>query len=82
MGGLSRAVEIAAEKAGLEHYRIVELPKLKDPLEQIISELSGETSLKRLQEELGPAYRYYHHLKNVLNARGMMARLPFEFEIY
>ncbi len=82
IGGLSRAVEIAAEKAGVEHYRIVELPKLKDPLEQIISELSGETSLKHLQAELGPAYKYYRHLKNVLNSGGVMARLPFEFEIY
>jgi protease-4 len=82
MGGLTRAVEIAAEKAGLEQYRIVELPRLKDPLEQIISELTGETSLKRIQNELGPGYKYYHHLKSVLNAKGVMARLPFEFEIY
>lgn len=82
MGGLTRAVEIAAERAGLEHYRIVELPKLKDPLEQIISELMGETNMGRLQKELGPGYKYYHHLRSVLGARGIMARLPFAFEIY
>jgi protease-4 len=82
MGGLTRAVEMAAAKAGLEHYRIVELPKLKDPLEQILSELSGETSMKWIQRELGTGYRYYHHLKSVLDANGIMTKLPFEFEIY
>jgi protease-4 len=82
MGGLTRAVEMAAAKAGLEHYRIVELPKLKDPLEQILSELSGETSMKWIQRELGTGYRYYHHLKSVLDAEGIMTKLPFEFEIY
>jgi len=82
MGGLTQAIDIAAGKAGVEHYRIVELPKLKDPLEQILNELSGETSMKRIQKELGPGYRYYHHLKSVLDSRGLMARLPFEFEIY
>jgi protease-4 len=82
MGGLTRAIEMAAGKAGVEHYRIVELPRLKDPLEQILSELSGETSLKWIQQELGPEYKYYHHLKSVLGSRGLMARLPFEFEIY
>ncbi|MBN2275825.1 MAG: signal peptide peptidase SppA [Bacteroidales bacterium] len=81
-GGLTQAIEIAVEKTGLEHYRIVELPKLKDPLEQLMSELTGETSLKYLQRELGPGYRYYYHLKSVLDSRGIMARLPFEFEIY
>jgi len=82
IGGLTKAIEIAAEKAGVEQYRIVELPKLKDPVEQILSELSGETSLKHIQHELGPGFRYYHHLKSVISSNGLMARMPFEIEIY
>ncbi|NJK87479.1 MAG: hypothetical protein HC906_17350 [Bacteroidales bacterium] len=31
-GGLKDAIKIAAEKANLEEYRVVELPKLEDPL--------------------------------------------------
>lgn len=78
-GGLNRAIEIAAEKAGIKQYRIVELPRQKNPIEQLVSELSGEARLaKMIPYEL----RYYFHFKNIIDSRGILARLPFEMEIY
>ncbi|MBN1413766.1 MAG: signal peptide peptidase SppA [Bacteroidales bacterium] len=82
IGGLNRAIDIAAEKAGIEQYRIVELPKLKDPMEQIINELTGAIRLKHIQQELGPGFRYYHRVKSVIRSNGLMARMPFEIEVY
>jgi protease-4 len=79
--GLSGAIEIAARKAGIEHYRVVELPKLKDPVEQLIYELTGESTMKHIRLELGSGYRYYRQLKSLLNSNGIMARMPFEIEV-
>jgi protease IV len=80
-GGLATAIEMAAKKAKVEQYRVVELPKLKEPFEQIMKELTGETSVKRMQQELGTAYRYYRQLKGLINANGLMARMPFEIVV-
>jgi len=81
IGGLSAAIEIAARKAGIDNYRIAELPKLKDPFEQILNELSGESTMKHIRQELGPGFRYYRQLKSLINSNGIMARMPFEIEI-
>jgi protease-4 len=81
-GGLSAAIDIAVEKAKLEKYRIVELPKLEDPLEQIMKELMGEVRLSYLKKELGNTYKYYHFLQEALNLNGIQARIPYEIEIY
>jgi protease-4 len=82
ISGLSGAIDIAAAKAGVDHYRVVELPKLKDPFEQIMSELTGEDAIERIRQELGPGFRYYRELKNLLNMNGIMARMPYDIEIY
>jgi protease-4 len=81
-GGLEKAIDIAAEKAGIKEYRIVELPRLKNPIEQLISDLSGEAKLQKIKQELPYQFRYYYHLKNIIDSRGIMARLPFDIEIY
>ncbi len=81
-GGLNKAIEIAAEKAGIKQYRIVELPRLKSPIEQLITELSGEAKLQKIKQELPYQFRYYYHLQNIIDSKGIMARLPFDIEIY
>lgn len=81
-GGLSDAIDIAVEKTGLEKYRIVELPKLEDPIEQIIKVLMGEVRLTVIKKELGNSYKYYRYLQETLNLNGMQARIPYEIEIY
>ncbi|NOX46900.1 MAG: signal peptide peptidase SppA [Chlorobi bacterium] len=81
-GGLDEALEEAKDLANLEDYRIVELPKQKEPIEQIMDDLMGKTRIKLLQNELGSNYKYYRFLKEVENMNGIQARLPFEVEIY
>ena len=81
-GGLSDAIDIAVEKTGLEKYRIVELPKLEDPLEQMLKGLIGEIRLAVIKNELGNSYKYYRYLQEALNLNGMQARIPYEIEIY
>ena len=81
-GGLHTAIDIAAEMAGLEKYRIVELPKLEDPLEQILRELSEKTRMWVLKRELGQHFRYLKQLEDLESLSGIQARLPFEVELH
>ncbi len=81
IGGLDKAIMAAKELANLEDYRIVELPKQKEPIEQIMDDLMGKTRTKILQSELGNNYKYYDLYKKAKNINGIQARLPFEIEI-
>ncbi|NOZ46825.1 MAG: signal peptide peptidase SppA [Chlorobi bacterium] len=81
-GGMNKAIEIAADRAGLDNYRIVNLPKQKSTIEQIVSELTGETKARILENELGESYKYYESLKNCLSQEGILARVPYNIDIY
>lgn len=81
-GGLTAAIDIAVEKTGLEKYRIVELPKPEDPIQQLIKELTGEISTVLIRKEIGQHYKYYKFLKEAMNMGGVQARMPFEIDIY
>lgn len=80
IGGLDKAIEIAAKKANLEEYRIQFLPLQKEFFEQLMEETQmAQVSL--LQEELGEFYEYYMFLKRTTNDRGIQARLPYLIHI-
>ncbi len=81
-GGLNKAIEIAAEKANLEKYRIVSLPKQVDPFSQIMKQLKGDIELSILKNKLGSDYKYYDKLQKLTKIEGFQARLPFDIDIY
>ena len=80
-GGVGKAIELAKEMAGLENYRISEYPKLKDPIEELMKQLTGSAKLKFIKSELGENYRHYEMLKNALNMKGVMARMPYDIVV-
>ncbi|MBL7112926.1 MAG: signal peptide peptidase SppA [Bacteroidales bacterium] len=80
-GGKIESIEIAAKMAGLEKYRIVELPKLEDPFEQLLRELTENAKMRTISKELGEEFKYYKQLHDLKHLSGIQARLPFMFEI-
>jgi protease-4 len=81
-GGLSRAIELAVSKAKLDHYKIVELPRIEDPFSQILKEISGDITGKILSRELGASYLYFQHLNQLISGDRIQARLPFEISVH
>jgi len=81
-GGLKDAIKIAAEKANLESYRIIELPKHEDPIEMLIKGMMGEMKIKAVRKELGEDFKYYELLNDTRKFRGIQTRLPFTIDIY
>jgi protease-4 len=81
-GGLKDAIRIAAKKANLDIYRIIELPKQEDPIEILIKQLTGEVKIKTMRKELGEDYKYYELLKNARKLQGIQSRLPFSIDVF
>lgn len=83
LGGIEKAMDIAAEMANLTEYKTVELPARSNPIEEIIKQINSNTSAQSaLKSELGDNYRYYEYLKTIQNINGIQTRLPFFIEIY
>jgi protease-4 len=80
IGGLDRAIEIAAEKAKIEEYRVQFLPVQKEFFEQLMEE-TKQTQMGMLKEELGEMYEYYMFVKRTTNERGIQARMPYVINI-
>lgn len=80
-GGLDKAIEIAVKKAKLSEHRVVNLPDLKDPFEEIFKSMSGEASAYFMKQELGSNYQQYLDAKKALQYQGIQVRMPFTVEV-
>lgn len=80
-GGLNDAVKLAAAKAGIEHYRIKELPKQKDTFEELMKSFSTKVQNSVLQSKLGESYPMWENLSREAHANGIYTRMPYSLEI-
>jgi protease-4 len=81
IGSLQNAVDIAAKKAKLSEYRIVELPKREDALTSLLSGLNAHVRQDAIQKELGETSRIYYNIKDITGRKGILARLPFDLNM-
>ena len=82
LGGLQDAIDLAAQLAGLEEWRVTELPEQEDFFTMLMEDLQGVSVKKAIQTEMGEYYNYYQYLKNASTFQGIQARMPFEVEVY
>lgn len=81
LGGLEKAVKMAAEMAGLENYRTVNLPALADPFQELLKGGSDNVRARILKGTLGESSRYYELVRTAGNMNGVYARLPYDIDI-
>ncbi|MFA5816382.1 MAG: signal peptide peptidase SppA [Bacteroidales bacterium] len=79
IGGIQKAIELAAAEAGLKSWRIRELPVLKNPLNELLNQFSGKSSPAEsmLAREI-PAIR---EIKDIMLGGKIQARVPFRIDI-
>ncbi len=88
IGGLDRALKAAAQRAGIEKYRVVEYPTTKTPIEQLIDKITrttdpdDEVRTWMMRSELGELYPVYQLLRDARKNQGIQARLPYELIIH
>lgn len=81
LGNLEDAIEYAAEVAGLENYRTRDLPKMKDPIEELIKELTGQAAIEKEFGTSFPLLQKLQEAQKILEMEGVQARMPFYIDI-
>lgn len=81
-GGLTAAIKLAAEKANLDTYRLVELPKQKSPFEELLKGFTTEAKAMLVKDDLGKGYKYYNRVMQMVENQGVQARIPYDVEVY
>ncbi len=81
-GGIEKAITIAASLSNTKEYRIISLPKKKDPLEELILQFERKTNLpKIIIQQLGFESKLINPIENLLNEDKIQARIPFFIEL-
>src|SRR5690606_18213371 len=75
LGSMEDAIVAAADKAGLETYRVVSYPAIKSPFEALLGGSADRISTWFSKRELGEHYRYYEQAKAALQLRGIQAQI-------
>lgn len=75
IGGLKTAIKLAAELAKLKEYNIKSYPVKEQYFEKLIEILTENQEENILKNELGQNYYLYKDIKNILEYRGIQARL-------
>ncbi|CAL2074990.1 signal peptide peptidase SppA [Tenacibaculum sp. 190524A02b] len=84
LGSLEDAINIAADLAEIEDYRIRSYPNYKKDLKETLklSPFSKTTKEEMVKEVLGDeSYEMYKVISQFKNLKGIQARMPYVFEI-
>lgn len=80
IGDLNRAVEVAAELAGLTDYGVKTVLGSSDPFTEYLKKQMGEIKSAAIRNALGEDLELFRILKTIKQASGIQARLPYDFK--
>ena len=90
LGSYEDALKIAATRAHLKNgdYRVQRLPRQKSAVQKFLARFTGgddedqaAAQARALQAQLGPLYPAVRQYQQLMQMRGVQARLPYELEI-
>jgi len=80
LGGLDKAIEIAAQKAEITSYKVNDYP-VQDFWTVLLNDGKDSYIEGKMSETLGDFYHYSKLIQNMKNAYPVQARLPFDLRI-
>lgn len=81
LGGLDKALEIAAQKAGVEAYSAITYPEKEGMFSSLLNNGKELYLSTQFEESLGEYYKPLKFIKNLKHADRIQARMPFELKI-
>ena len=82
LGDLDKAVEIAAQKAGLADYSVKAYPEEKPLIEKLMDTKKEDYMETMARETFAGYYNSVKFIRNIGNCDHIQARLPFELNIW
>ncbi len=81
LGGLNHAIAKAAELSEIDNYKLKSLPTQKDPFQEIMESITGQSTSVFLKHYLGADYKYVQMFDDMENRHVIQARMPYDIEI-
>lgn len=86
MGDIHDAIALAAEMANISDYRLTEYPRIKDPLQKLIEDLSSQSLESKIEDKMLAKFFPELHktsetLRYMIECKRPQARLPFDLSI-
>ena len=78
LGGIEKALQTAAQLAGVEHYTVIAAPEKENFLMNLLNKGHKHYVSGRMQEYLGDFYGSFKTMEQLKNANPVQARMPFE----
>lgn len=83
LGGIEKAVEIAAEMANLgKSYVVFEYPKMRTMIEELLNRSTEDLAARTVKEYLGESFELFMLLHDIRNQDYIQARIPYELNIH
>jgi protease-4 len=80
LGGLDRAIEVAAELSNVADYSIIHVTGSKDFFTDLLEKQLGELKLSIIKNMLGEEFDQIKKLHDIRSNMGILARLPYDIE--
>ena len=82
LGGIEKAIKIAADLANLDDdYVVYEYPRKRSLFEELFYRNKNDLALKTLKKNLGDSYDIFMTIKNLKEEDFIQARLPYVLNI-
>jgi protease-4 len=81
LGGLDKALEIAAQKAEVDAYSIINYPSQDSFFSSLLNEGKDDYINGKMQKVLGESYSYIKFIENLKDQDRIQARMPFDLRI-
>lgn len=81
LGGLDKALEIAAQKAEVDTYSIIRYPSQDGFFSSLLNKGKNDYINGKIKEVLGESYNYLQFIENLKAQDRIQARMPFDLRI-
>lgn len=81
LGGLDKALEIAAGRAKIKDYTVMSYPEKEDFFSKLMKSKSSGYIETQLQATFGDYYKSFSLIRNLKDADRIQARMPFDLNI-
>lgn len=77
IGGIEKAVTMAAQKANISTFQVKEFPEKEDFTTKMLKSIGEDVETKLLKSRFGEYYNVVQQIKQYENLNGIQARMPY-----
>ena len=82
LGGLDKALEIAAQKAEVDSYSVINFPSPENPILSLLNQSKEDYIQGQISNIMGEYYDYIKFIQNMKDKDHIQARMPFTLNIH